>query len=150
MHFIEGQKNGEKFWQQNAMSASISSWRGFAFENVCFNHIEQIKFALGIPAVISETSAWSKKEDDTDGVQIDLLINRNDNVINMCEIKFYSGPYKVNKEYYAKILQRQAILSEKVPPKISIHSTLVTTFELVSNEYSRAFTNTITMDDLFS
>lgn len=150
LHFIEGQKKiSEKFWQQNATSASISSWRGFAFENVCFNHIEQIKFALGIPAVITETSAWSKKEDDTDGVQIDLLISRNDNVINMCEIKFYSGPYKVDKEYYAKILGRQAILAEKVSPKISIHSTLITTFGLADNEYSGAFVNTVTLDDLF-
>jgi len=149
LHFIEGQKNGEKFWQQNATSASISSWRGFAFENVCFNHIEQIKFALGIPAVIAETSAWSKKEDDTDGVQIDLLINRKDNVINMCEIKYYSGPFKVDKEYYAKILGRQAILSEKVSPKTSIHSTLITTFGLADNEYSGAFVNTVTLDDLF-
>ena len=149
LHFIEGQKNGEKFWQQNVTSASISSWRGFAFENVCFNHIEQIKFALGIPAVISETSAWSKKEDDTDGVQIDLLINRNDNVINMCEIKYYSGPFKVDKEYYAKILGRQTILSEKVSPKTSIHSTLITTFGLADNEYSSAFVNTVTLEDLF-
>lgn len=149
LHFIEGQKNGEKFWQQNATSASISSWRGFAFENVCFNHIEQIKFALGIPAVITETSAWSKKEDDTDGVQIDLLINRNDNVINMCEIKYYSGPFKVDKEYYAKILGRQTILSEKVSSKTSIHSTLITTFGLTDNEYSSAFVNTVTLEDLF-
>ena len=149
LHFIEGQRNNEKFWQQNSTSASISSWRGFAFENVCFNHVDQIKYALGIPAVITETSAWSKKEDDTEGVQIDLLITRNDNVINMCEIKYYSGPYKVDKDYYAKLLRRQSVLMEKVSPKVSIHSTLITTFELVVNEYSGAFVNTITMNDLF-
>lgn len=150
LHFIAGQKKVlEKFWQQNATSASISSWRGFAFENVCFNHVDQIKYALGIPAVITETSAWSKKEDDTEGIQIDLLITRNDNVINMCEIKYYSGLFKVDKVYYAKILQRQSILTEKVSPKISIHSTLITTFGLVNNEYRGAFVNTITMDDLF-
>lgn len=111
LHFIKGQKkHSDKFWQQNTTSASVSSWRGFAFENVCFNHIEQIKVALGIPAVITETSAWSKKEDDTEGMQIDLLITRNDNVINMCEIKYYGGPYKVDKEYYAKVLRRQSRL----------------------------------------
>ena len=149
LHFIEGQRNNEKFWQQNSTSASISSWRGFAFENVCFNHVEQIKYALGIPAVITEASAWSKKEDDTEGVQIDLLITRNDNVINMCEIKYYSGPYKVDKDYYAKLLRRQSVLMEKVSPKVSIHSTLITTFGLVDNEYSGAFVNTITLNDLF-
>lgn len=149
LHFIEGQRNNEKFWQQNSTSASISSWRGFAFENVCFNHVDQIKYALGIPAVITEASAWSKKEDNTEGVQIDLLIIRNDNVINMCEIKYYSGPYKVDKDYYAKLLRRQSVLMEKVSPKVSIHSTLITTFGLVVNEYSGAFVNTITMNDLF-
>lgn len=150
LHFIKGQKkHSDKFWQQNTTSASVSSWRGFAFENVCFNHIEQIKVALGIPAVITETSAWSKKEDDTEGMQIDLLITRNDNVINMCEIKYYGGPYKVDKEYYAKVLRRQSVLAESISPKIAVHSTIITTFGLTSNEYSGAFVNTITLDDLF-
>ena len=67
----------------------------------------------------------------------------------MCEIKYYSGPYKVDNEYYAKILGRQAILAEKVSPKTSIHSTLITTFGLADNEYSGAFVNTITLEDLF-
>ena len=150
LHFIKNQKKmSEKFWQQNATAPSVNTWRGFAFENVCFNHIEQIKYALGIPAVISETRAWSKKEDDTEGTQIDLLISRNDNVINMCEIKYYSGPFKVDKEYYAKILQRQSILSEMVSPKVAIYNTIITTFGLTRNEYSGAFVNEIVLDDLF-
>lgn len=150
LHFVrDSKKNNEKFWQQNITSAAVSAWRGYAFENVCFNHIEQIKFALGIPAVITETSAWSKKEDDTEGIQIDLLITRNDNIVNMCEIKYYSGPFKVDKEYYAKILRRQAILSDSISSKMAVHSTLITTFGLINNEYSSAFVNTITLDDLF-
>ena len=147
--YLEAEKISEKFWQQNVTSAPVSIWRGFAFENVCFNHIEQMKRALGISGVITETSAWSKKEDDTDGAQIDLLISRNDNVINMCEIKYYSGEFKVNKDYYLKILKRQAILSENVSPKMAIHSTLITTFGLTQNEYSGAFSNVIVLDDLF-
>ena len=130
-------------------AASVSIWRGFAFENVCFNHVEQIKRSLGISGVITEASAWSKKEDDTDGTQIDLLISRNDNVINMCEIKYYGGMFKVNKDYYIKLLKRQTILAENVSPKVAIHSTLITTFGLMQNEYSGAFTNVIAMDDLF-
>lgn len=150
LHFIRDQRSiSEKFWQQSSNSPSVSTWRGFAFENVCFNHLQGIKIALGISAVITEASAWSKKEDDKEGFQIDLLIKRNDNVINMCEIKFYSGSFKVNKAYYAKILERQSILSEMVSPKMAIHSTLITTFGLVKNEYSGAFINTIVLDDLF-
>ena len=130
-------------------AASVSIWSGFAFENVCFNHVEQIKRTLGISGVITEASAWSKKEDDTDGTQIDLLISRNDNVINMCEIKYYGGEFKVNKEYYLKLLKRQTILAENVSPKVAIHSTLITTFGLMQNEYSGAFTNVIALDDFF-
>lgn len=150
LHFVYGKKSiAEMFWQQNTTSASVSSWRGFAFENVCFNHLFQIKYALGIPAVTTEESAWSKKEDDKEGLQIDLLIKRNDNIINMCEIKFYSGPFKVSKSYYSTILERQTVLSEMVSPKFAIHSTLITTFSLHRNEYSNVFVDTITLDDLF-
>lgn len=150
LHFISNQKKvNEKYWQQNVTSSPVSIWRGFAFENVCFNHVEQIKTALGISGVISENSAWSKKGDDEEGTQIDLLISRNDNVVNMCEIKYYSGDFSVNKDYYKVLLRRQAILTEKVSPKTTIHSTLITTFGLTQNEYSNIFTNVIVLDDLF-
>lgn len=150
LHFVKNQKSkNEQFWQQNTTAPSVVSWRGFAYENVCFNHINQIKYALGIPAVITESSAWSKKEDDTEGSQIDLLISRNDNVINMCEIKYYSGEFKVDKAYYTKILGRQTMLANHISPKMSVHSTLITTFGLAKNEYSSAFTNVIVLDDLF-
>lgn len=150
LHFISNQKKvNEKFWQQNVTSGPVTIWRGFAFENVCFNHIDQIKRALGISGVISENSAWSKRSDDETGTQIDLLISRNDNVINMCEIKYYGGEFFVNKDYYQVLLRRQTILAEHVSPKVAIHSTLITTFGLTDNEYSGAFTNVIVLDDLF-
>lgn len=150
LHFIGGQKKkNENFWQQNVTSAPVAVWRGFAFENVCFNHTEQIKRALGISGVITETSAWSKKSDDEAGTQIDLLMVRNDNVINMCEIKYYSDDFSVDKEYYQTILRRQMILAKKVSPKAVVHSTLITTFGLSHNAYSGAFTNVIVLDDLF-
>ena len=150
LHFVSNQKKvNEKFWQQNVTSGLVSIWRGFAFENVCFNHVEQIKRALGISGVISENSAWSKRGDDETGTQIDLLISRNDNVMNMCEIKYYSGEFCVNKEYYQVLLRRQGILAENVSPKVTIHNTLITTFGLYRNEYSDVFTNVIVLDDLF-
>ena len=150
LHFVQDQtRRNEKFWQQNITSQSVVTWRGYAFENVCFNHIEQIKKALGITGVISSNSAWSKKGDDEDGLQIDLLIHRNDNVINMCEIKFLSEDFKVDKAYYRVLLSRPERIKEAVPPKISVYSTLITTFGLKTNEYSNVFTNVVTMDDLF-
>lgn len=150
LHFVENQnKNNEKYWQQNTSSPQIVSWRGFAFENVCFNHIGQIKKALGISGVISANSAWSKKGGDEEGTQIDLLIHRNDNVINMCEIKFLSEDFTVDKSYYRVLLSRPERLRELISPKISIYNTLITTFGLKQNEYSGVFANVVILDDLF-
>lgn len=150
LHFVEGKKKiDENFWKQNISSQQIVSWRGFAYENVCFNHIQQIKKALGISGVVTTHSAWSKRSDDEEGAQIDLLISRNDNVLNMCEMKYYSDEFVVNKEYYQVLLHRQEILKKEISRKISIHNTLITTFGLTYNEYSGIFSNVITLDDLF-
>lgn len=150
LHFVKKQaKNNNIYWQQNTTSPEVVIWRGYAFENVCFNHIDQIKTALGISGVISSESAWTKKADDEEGTQIDLLIIRKDNAVNMCEIKFYSDDFTVNKEYYRTIQRRIEMLSKKLPRKTSIYSTLITSYGLAKNEYSGAFVKTITFDDLF-
>lgn len=150
LHFMNrGNGMDENFWQQNLLSPQVVSWRGFAYENVCFNHIKQIKNALGISGVITTHSAWSKREDDKEGVQIDLLISRNDNVINMCEIKYYSNDFTVDKAYYQVLLHRQNLLQKEITRKFSVHNTLITTFGLSYNEYSGIFSNVITLDDLF-
>ena len=143
-------RTNARFWQQNATSQAVATWRGYAFENVCFNHVEQIKASLGVAGVISESSAWSKRANDEDGLQIDLLINRNDNVINMCEIKYYGDDFAVSKDYYRVLLHRQEMLSREVSPKVTIHNTLITTFGLVQNKYSSVFSNVVTLDDLFA
>ena len=151
LHFMGGAvRANTRFWQQNATSQAVATWRGYAFENVCFNHVEQIKASLGVAAVVSESSAWSKRADDEDGLQIDLLINRNDNVINMCEIKYYGDDFAVSKDYYRVLLHRQMMLSREVSPKVTIHNTLITTFGLMQNKYSSVFSNVVTLDDLFA
>lgn len=152
LKFVNEKENLDSaFWQPNVTSNQINSWRGFAFENVCFNHIKQIKSALGISGVITTHSAWSKRPDETGekGSQIDLLISRNDNVVNMCEMKFYSEEFSVNKDYHETLVKRQSLLSTMIPKKSVVHGTLITTYGLTYNEYSGDFINTITMDDLF-
>lgn len=142
-------KLNESFWQHNSKSQSVVSWRGFAFEGVCFNHIKSIKNALGISGVSTNCSAWSKREDDQQGTQVDLIIERNDNVVNMCEIKFYGNDFNVNKDFYKVIINRKELLSKELSPRAIIHNTLVTTYGLKYNEYSSIFDNVITLDDLF-
>ena len=150
LHFREAINSGdEEYWQHNLAAQAITVWRGYSFENVCFNHIPQIKKVLGISGVTTSASAWSKREDDEEGVQIDLLLLRNDNVLNMCEIKFYGDDFNVTAEYYRKLLRRQEILMKEVNKKTVVRSTLITTFGIKKNEYSGVFTNVITLDDLF-
>lgn len=150
-HWVETHGNmAADFWMQNIQSQSVTSWRGIAFEEVCMAHIQQIKAALGIAGVSSEQSAWAVKGDDEkEGTQIDLLINRKDNVVNMCEMKFYAEEFTVTKSYERKLTHRQILLSEKVNRRTVIHPVLITTFGLTYNEYSGVFNHTITMDDLF-
>ncbi len=146
LNFVENKENlNEEFWKENVASHSIITWRGLAFENVCFNHIEEIKGALGISGVRTSCSAWA--DSDT---QIDLLIMRNDNIVNMCELKFYNTNFTVNKSYYEKLKEREVILSEHIPKRMAIHNTLITTFGLKYNNYSSVFNNIITLNDLFA
>jgi len=140
----------DNFWASHVTSAQINSWRGFAFEGVCFRHIRQIKQALGILGVTSQQSAWSLRgNDNKEGTQIDMLIDRKDNVVNMCEMKFYNEDFSVSKSYHEVLVHRQNILSEHLPKRKVIHSTLVTTYGLEYNEYSGDFQQVVTLNDLF-
>lgn len=78
-----------------------------------------------------------------------MLINRKDNVVNLCEMKFYNEKYTVNKAYYGKVVHRQNLLAERIPKRAVIHNVLVTTEGLTYNEYSGVFQKVVTVDDLF-
>lgn len=138
------------FWQQNQTSQSIVSWRGFAFEEVCLLHISQIKQAIGIQGVSSRQSSWSMTgNDEQNGTQIDLVIERADHIVNLCEMKFYGEKFSIDKSYFQKMNYREKMLTEKVSRKDIVHSVLVTTYGLTYNEYSGIFQNVVTLDDLF-
>lgn len=150
LHFVfDSQRKDEQFWIHNQATQAIVTWRGLAFENVCFEHIHQIKKALGISGVRSSQSAWLLRGEDKN-TQIDLLIERDDHVINACEIKFYSGTFTVDNRYYQELLERQEILIGKISPKTAVYQTLLCTYGLKRNEYSSIFSQVVSMDDLFA
>ena len=136
------------YWSSNQFSQSVVSWRGFAFEDFCFRQSNAIKRALGIAGVSTEISAWAMQGDSNDdGSQTDLLIKRKDNIVNLCEMKFYSEEYSADKLEYRKMLKRIADLKEKLPKKYMVHPTLVTTFGLKYNEYSGIFQKVVILED---
>ena len=112
-------------------------------------HIEQIKHTLQIAGVSSRESSFVLRGDDgQEGVQIDLIINRADDVVNVCEMKFCKSEYVVMKAYAEKITHRIEVL-EKMSPSKTFHPTLVSAAPVHRNEYSDIFVSQITIDDLF-
>lgn len=152
LQFVEKASSlDERFFIDNVDSQKIISWRGISFENVCFNHIEQIKRALKIEGVKSNNYPFVHKSNkDEKGTQIDLVIDRNDRVANLCEIKYYSGNYTINKDDYIDAMNRQEILKKYISDKSGIFPVLITTYGLKNNDYSHYYKSVLTFDDLFS
>lgn len=151
LHFMDGDsKNDPHFWQNNYLGASLTSWRGIAFEEVCFLHAQSIKRALGIEGIASNESGWIVRGDgEKEGAQVDMVISRADNVVNLCEMKFYGDSYLPTKEDDLRLRHRITALSELLGKRQSLHITLVTTFGLSQGMYSGLFTQCVTLDDLF-
>ena len=148
-HFLDKHKiTDPHFWQNNQLLPSLTAWRGFAFENVCMLHIEQIKRTLGISGVYTECSSWKSKSSEP-AAQIDLLIDRADRVLNICEMKFASNDFRIDKSCDADLRHKVATFIEETKCRNSIHLTLVTTFSLIHNEYAGRIQSVVTMDDLF-
>lgn len=146
----ENKKNDPNFWQHSLNLPALNSWRGLAFEEVCFSHIDQIKQAIGIGKVISTESAWAVRgNDDKTGCQIDMIIDRNDNVVTLCEMKYVAKKFTVDNDYYATLRERIDTASQYVKKRTNIQMLLITTFGLQENKYSNIFQDVITVEDLF-
>lgn len=150
LHFKEGKGIVETdYWQNHQKESEISSWRGIAFEEVCFRHIRQIKQALQIAGVSSEEYPYVDKGcADGSGMQIDLVIDRRDDVLNVCEMKYTSSPFVLTGQYAETIESRRRAFELKYPRK-SIHMTLVTTFPVRENSHTGVFQSEVTQDALF-
>ena len=151
LKYVECHQSSADFMTDNMASNIMKSWRGVAFEELCWQHIRQIKQALGIAGVSSTISAWGVKgTDETDGVQIDLLIIRNDNVVNLCEMKFSGGTYTIDKDEEIKLRNRIEALKGTLSPRQTVHLTLVTTFGLSNGKHSGIVQKQVELDDLFN
>lgn len=151
LHFKEHRYIGEAdYWMNHLKESEISSWRGIAFEEVCMQHIAQIKRALQIGGVSTRESSYVLHGDeDNDGMQIDLIIDRADDVVNVCEMKYCKGEFIVTKSYAEKIARRIEAL-EKLFPSKTFHPTIISAASVKRNEHSDAFLSQLTIDDLFA
>ena len=149
LSFIDGKKTtNPSFWQDNLLTPSLTAWRGFTFESLCIYHLPQIKQALGISGVQTESSPWKSRK-EKDGAQIDLVIERADHICNICEMKFCEDDFSINASYDKNLRHKLSTFQEETRCKNALHLTLITTYGLKFNEYAGRIQKVITMDDLF-
>lgn len=147
--WMKGQKtSGQNHWIKMIENPKYKAWSGYAFEQVCLAHTEQIKKALGISGVGTEESAW-KSTQSKDGAQIDLIIDRRDGVINICEMKFSVDEFIIDKKYNTELRNKIAAFKSETHTKKTIFLTMITTFGLKANTYSLNVPNDLKMDVLF-
>ena len=146
MRTPENSRDG--FWLSSVDSGERHSWEGLAFERVCLWHERQIKDALRIGGVRTNTASW-RSEKRSGGAQADLVIDRKDGVINLCEMKFTSAPFAIGSRYEGELRNKISLFKEETETKSSVHLTMVTVDGVRRNEHSGIVQSEVTIDDLF-
>lgn len=142
----------EHYWSKALDIPSRRSWAGLTFEQVCKDHINQIKKKLGISGVLTEEYIWFARGDvdlGVSGAQIDLLIERRDRIINICEIKFSSEEYIIDKDYDLKLRNKIEAFRRNAKTKYGLQLTMITTYGVKTNKYSSIMGSQVTLEDLF-
>jgi len=150
LNHVVGREGHSGYWQNNYNSPAMNSWLGLAFEHVVFSHIPQIKQALGISGVATAESSLVLESGESGKSQIDLIIDRDDRVVNLCEIKFCKDDFAVDSNYAKSILSRIDKVAGLTSGKRSIVSVLITTYGLKRNINSGRFQKVITIRELFA
>ena len=148
-HFRFLSKKDKSNWTAMQNSPAFRTWAGLTFELLALNHIEQIKHKLGISGVNSTEYAWRIMNSEQ-GAQIDLVIDRNDNTINLCEMKFSVGVFSIDKSYEMNLRNKLMRFLACTDKRKSVQMTFVTTFGIERNSHSNIVNNEVTLDDLFS
>lgn len=138
----------EHFWTNSLGSGIHRSWSGYAFEMLCLMHIAEIKKALGISGVQSLTSSWRSNSSEEDA-QIDLVIDRKDQTVNLCEMKYADRTFVIDKQYDENLRNKLASFREETKTRKSLHLTFVTTYGVKPNAYSGHIQKEVVLEDLF-
>lgn len=143
--FIKGRpKDDTGYWLRTLDSSRLANWRGLAFERLCLQHVREIVQALGISGLQVTAHAWRGL-----GAQIDLLLNRSDRTVDICEIKCTDAPYEIDKVEYEKLLNRKQALQAVLPVRTRTRLVLISFSGLRPNKYRNAIQAELALDDLF-
>ncbi len=152
LKFMEkARTTGAGTWLKISATPSWKSWSGFAFEGLCLKHAQQIKKSLGISGVLTEESGWrSVAANGEQGIQIDLLIDRRDHCINICEMKFNESDFAIDKPFAEYLRQKVQVFKERTKTRKTLLLTLITTYAVKPNSYFTGLVqNTVEMQALF-
>lgn len=139
-------------WQEISKTQPYKIWLGFAFEALCMRHLPQIKRALSIANVYTEVSSFYKlAEAENEGIQIDILLDRADKTINICECKYYNEPFELSKQYSELLNKRKELFKQYTKTKKNLFTTLITNQPINKNDYYYAtLDKVVTLDELFA
>ncbi|MEZ4887918.1 MAG: ATP-binding protein [Chitinophagales bacterium] len=138
-------------WLYLSNQNTYKIWLGYAFENLCLRHIQPIKQALGIHGIVTNDFTWSYRGDDsTKGTQIDLVIDRSDNCINIFELKFYNQIFEINPSYALQLQQKVEVFKTQTKTPKNVFLTFLTTLGVKKNKYYLSIvTNQLQIEHLF-
>ncbi|MBO4509702.1 MAG: ATP-binding protein [Spirochaetaceae bacterium] len=140
----------ERFWSNSLDNPSRAAWEGFTFEQVCKDHFRQIKKKIGISGILCSESSWSvPKTEERPGAQIDMLIDRRDKVISICEMKFADSEYQITKDYDEKLRNKMSVFRTVTKTKKALQLVMITTYGLTRGMYSNRVQQQVLLDDLF-
>lgn len=143
--FMASGRGGDRqYWSKLQSTRTHSTWAGLAFERLCLQHVDQIKRALQIGGVITNEHSWYSP-----AAQIDLLIDRDDGIINLCEMKFTEGVHAISRQESEAVRRKKLVLKEETATKKAVYVTYVTTEGLKRNSYANDIQSEVTLDDLF-
>ena len=136
-------------WLNAIDTPKYRAWSGYAYEQICMYHLPQIKYKLGISSVYTEIFSWRSSESEN-RVQVDLIIDRRDNIVNLCEIKFSINPFIINKKYATELRNKIGVFKAETRTRKSVFLTMITTYGVKQNIHSTGlFQNEMKMEDLF-
>lgn len=141
------------YWESKSQTQPWKSWAGYAFEAVCFKHINQVCKALDIGTISKEIGSWRyvpSFKGKASGTQIDMLFDRVDGIINICEIKHYNKKFSIDKSYAAQLEHKLETFKQQTGTNKQLFLTMVSTHGLVQNDYARKLVaREVTLKDLF-
>ena len=146
--FIDRAEVEQHYWAHHVNTPEVNSWMGLTYERICMAHIGQIKHALRIDAISTVNYSWRSKT-STPAAQIDIVIERADKIVNICEVKYSQEAYKLEKEEYDKMCKRKNAFIQETGLRHTPWLTMITTEGIAPGKYAEMIQSQVGLDGLF-